>query len=102
MIINLGHYLIVSALLLAIGAGGMVVHRRNLIALLMCLELVLLASTLNILTFALHWGDLRGHVLALVVLAVAAAETAVALAILVAWFRLRGTIATDTMTELKG
>jgi len=93
--IGLGHYLSVAAVLFAIGMAGIFVNRKNVIIILMSIELMLLAVNINLVAFSQFLGDLTGQVFAFMVLTVAAAEAAVGLAILVAFFRNRGDIAVD-------
>jgi NADH-quinone oxidoreductase subunit K len=102
MTIGLGHYLTLTALLFTMGVFGIVLNRRNLIVVLMSIELILLAVNINFVAFSHFLGDLQGQVFALFVLTVAAAETAIGLAILVVYFRTRRTIAVDDATTLKG
>lgn len=102
MTIGLAHYLAVSAILFTIGVFGVFLNRKNLIVILMSVELMLLAVNVNLAAFAAQSGDLTGHVFAMFVLTVAAAEAAVGLAILVAFFRNRGTIAVEDINLLKG
>ena len=83
MVIGLSHYLIVAAILFTIGVLGIFLNRKNVIIILMCIELILLAVNINFVAFSTHMGDLSGQVFALFVLTVAAAEAAVGLAILV-------------------
>ncbi len=100
--IGLGHYLVLAAILFTIGVFGIFVNRKNVILLLMCIELMLLAVNLNLVAFSAHLGDLTGQVFALFILTVAAAEAAVGLAILVVFFRNRGDIAVDGVNMMKG
>ena len=102
MVIILDHYLIVAALLFAIGAIGIFLNRRNLIVILMSIELMLLAANINFIAFSQYLGDLVGQVFALFVLTIAAAESAIGLAILVVYFRNRGDINVDDMRMMKG
>lgn len=102
MTIGLGHYLVLSALLFTVGVFGIILNRRNLIVVLMSVELILLAVNLNFVAFSHFLGDLKGQIFALFVLTVAAAETAIGLAILVVYFRNRRTIAVEDATSLKG
>jgi NADH-quinone oxidoreductase subunit K len=101
-VIGLSHYLTVSAILLVIGVLGIFLNRKNVIVILMSIELILLAVNLNFVAFSSALGDLVGQVFALFVLTVAAAEAAIGLAILVAFFRNRGSIAVDDIDALKG
>lgn len=102
MSITLEHYLIVAALLFTIGIFGIFLNRRNVIVILMSIELMLLAVNLNFVAFSYFLHDLVGQVFTLFVLTVAAAEAAIGLAILVVYFRNRGTIETDTASVMKG
>lgn len=100
--IGLHHYLAVSAILLALGVMGIFLNRRNLIVILMSLELILLAVNINLVAFSAFLGDLVGQVFAMFVLTVAAGEAAIGLAILVIYFRGRGNIAVDDANRMKG
>ena len=93
MTIGLGHYLTVAAILFTIGIFGIFLNRKNVIIILMSIELILLAVNINLVAFSTFLGDLMGQVFALLVLTVAAAEAAIGLAILVAYYRNRGSIA---------
>jgi NADH-quinone oxidoreductase subunit K len=99
-IIGIHPYLIVSGLLFAIGIFGVFLNRRNLIALFMAIELILLAVNINFITFSLYLKDMVGQVFSLFILAVAAAEAAIGLAILVSYFRQRSTINTDDLHNI--
>ncbi|MES2252524.1 MAG: NADH-quinone oxidoreductase subunit NuoK [Pseudomonadota bacterium] len=98
--IGIHPYLIVSGLLFAIGIIGVFLNRRNLIALFMAVELILLAVNINFVTFSLYFKDMVGQVFSLFILTVAAAEAAIGLAILVSYFRQRSTINTDELHML--
>ena len=100
--IGLIHYLVVAAVLFTMGVLGIFVNRKNLIVILMAIELILLAVNINLVAFSAYLGDLVGQVFAMFVLAVAAGESAVGLAILVIYFRGRGTIAVDDVNRMKG
>jgi NADH-quinone oxidoreductase subunit K len=100
--IPLGHYLILGALLFAIGVVGIFLNRKNLIILLMAIELMLLAVNMNFIAFAHHLNDLSGQVFVFFILTVAAAESAIGLAILVALFRNLRSINVDDLGTLKG
>jgi len=102
MTIGLGNYLAVAALLFTIGVIGIFLNRKNIIIILMSVELILLAVNLNFVAFSSYLGDLVGQVFALFVLTVAAAEAAIGLAILVVYFRNRGTIAVEDVNVMKG
>lgn len=99
--IGLGHYLVVAAVLFAIGMAGIFLNRKNVIVILMSIELMLLAVNINLVAFSQFLGDLTGQVFAFMVLTVAAAEAAIGLAILVAFFRNRGDIAVDDANLMK-
>ena len=100
--IPLNHFLILGALLFAIGVVGIFMNRKNLIILLMAIELMLLAVNMNFIAFAHHLGDLSGQVFVFFILTVAAAESAIGLAILVALFRNLRSINVDDLGTLKG
>ena len=102
MVIGLTHYLIVAALLFTIGVFGIFINRKNVIIILMSVELILLAVNINLVAFSAYLGDLTGQVFALFILTVAAAEAAIGLAILVVYFRNRGTIAVEDINLMKG
>jgi NADH-quinone oxidoreductase subunit K len=101
-VIGLTHYLVVAAILFALGVLGIVVNRKNLIVMLMAVELILLAVNLNLVAFSAYLHDLVGQVFAMFVLTVAAGEAAIGLAILVIYFRGRGTISVDDVNRMKG
>jgi NADH-quinone oxidoreductase subunit K len=98
----LAHYLTVAAILFTIGVLGIFLNRRNVILMLMAIELILLAVNINLVAFSAYLGDLAGQVLAMFVLTVAAAEAAIGLAILVIFFRGRGSIAVDAVNRMRG
>ena len=100
--IGLEHYLIVAATLFVIGIFGIFLNRKNVIILLMSIELMLLAVNINLVAFSAYLGDLTGQVFTLFVLTVAAAEAAIGLAILVCFFRNRGTVDVEAVDNLKG
>ncbi|MBN9545843.1 MAG: NADH-quinone oxidoreductase subunit NuoK [Alphaproteobacteria bacterium] len=102
MAIGLSSYLAVAAILFTIGVVGIFLNRKNIIIILMSVELILLAVNLNFVAFSSYLGDLVGQVFALFVLTVAAAEAAIGLAILVVYFRNRGTIAVEDVNVMKG
>lgn len=102
MIIGLGHYLTVGAILFVLGIVGIFLNRKNVIVILMSVELMLLAVNINFVAFSSFLGDLVGQVFAMFVLTVAAAEAAIGLAILVIYFRGRGTIAVEDINQMKG
>ena len=100
--IGLGHYLTVSAILFVLGVFGIFLNRKNVIVILMAIELILLAVNINLVAFSAYLGDMVGQVFAMFVLTVAAGEAAIGLAILVIYFRGRGTIAVDDISRMKG
>jgi NADH-quinone oxidoreductase subunit K len=102
MEIGLFHYLTVGAALFTIGVLGIFINRKNVIVLLMCIEMVLLAVNVNLVAFSTHLGNIEGQIFAMFVLTVAAAEAAVGLAILVTYFRNRGDIAVEDLNLMKG
>ena len=101
-VIGLGHYLAVAAILFVLGVLGIFINRRNVILMLMAIELILLAVNINLVAFSAFLGDLTGQVMAMFVLTVAAAEAAIGLAILVIFFRRRGSIAVDQANRMRG
>ena len=102
MTIGLGHYLAVAAILFTLGILGIFLNRKNIIVILMSIELILLAVNINLVAFSAYLHDVVGQVFAMFVLTVAAAEAAVGLAILVTFFRNRGDIAVDDAAVMKG
>ena len=102
MEIGLAHYLTVAAILFTLGVFGIFLNRKNLIVILMSVELMLLAVNINLVSFSAFLHDLVGQVFAMFVLTVAAAEAAIGLAIVVALFRNRGTIAVEDVNVMKG
>ncbi len=102
MEIGISHFLSVAAILFTIGILGIFLNRKNVIIILMSIELILLAVNINLVAFSQHLGDLTGQVFALFVLTVAAAEASIGLAILVVFFRNRGTIAVEDVNVMKG
>lgn len=102
MEIGLSHYLSLGAILFTIGMLGIFLNRKNVIIILMSIELILLAVNINFVAFSNHLGDLVGQIFALLVLTVAAAEAAIGLAILVVFFRNRGSIAVEDVNVMKG
>ena len=100
--ISLVHYLVVAAVLFTLGVFGIFLNRKNVIVILMSIELMLLAVNINLVAFSTHLGDLVGQIFALFVLTVAAAEAAIGLAILVVYFRNRGSIAVADINMMKG
>ena len=102
MEIGLSHYLFVAAALFTIGVFGIFVNRKNVIIILMSIELVLLSVNVNLVAFSAYLRNLEGQIFAMIVLTVAAAEAAVGLAILVTYFRNRGDIAVEDINQMRG
>jgi NADH-quinone oxidoreductase subunit K len=102
MTVGLGHYLSVGAILFTLGILGIFLNRKNIIIILMSIELILLAVNINLVAFSTFLGDIVGQVFALLVLTVAAAETAIGLAVLVVYFRNRGSIEVEDVNMMKG
>lgn len=100
--IGLAHYLAVAAILFTLGVFGIFLNRKNVIVIMMSVELILLAVNLNFVAFSSYLNDLVGQVFTMFVLTVAAAEAAIGLAIVVVFFRNRGTIAVEEISQLKG
>ena len=100
--IGLGHYLTVAAILFTLSIFGIFLNRKNVIIILMSVELMLLAVNINLVAFSTHLNDMVGQIFAMLVLTVAAAEAAIGLAILVVFFRNRGTIAVEDINMMKG
>jgi NADH-quinone oxidoreductase subunit K len=102
MIVGLSHYLTVAAILFTLGTLGIFLNRKNVIVILMSIELILLAVNINLVAFSAFHGDIVGQIFALLVLTVAAAEAAIGLAILVVFFRNSGSIAVEDINSMKG
>jgi NADH-quinone oxidoreductase subunit K len=102
MSVGIGHYLTLSAILFTIGVFGIFLNRKNVIVIMMSIELLLLAANINLVAFSSVLNDLVGQVFVLFVLTVAAAEAAIGLAILVVFFRNRGSIAVEDVNMMKG
>jgi NADH-quinone oxidoreductase subunit K len=100
--IGLAHYLTVAAILFTLGIFGIFLNRKNVIIIMMSIELMLLAVNINLVAFSVFLGDLTGQIFAMLVLTVAAAEAAIGLAILVVYFRNRGSIAVEDINLMKG
>lgn len=100
--IGLSHYLTVAAILFTLGIFGIFINRKNIIVILMSVELMLLAVNINLIAFSAELGDLVGQIFAMFVLVVAAAEAAIGLAILVVYFRNHGSIAVEDVSMMKG
>ena len=102
MEIGLSHYLTVAAILFTVGIFGIFLNRKNVIVILMSVELILLAVNINLVAFSTHLNDITGQVFALLILTVAAAEAAIGLSILVVFYRNRGSIAVEDVNMMKG
>ncbi|MCB9989189.1 MAG: NADH-quinone oxidoreductase subunit NuoK [Rhodospirillales bacterium] len=102
MEIGVEHYLYLSAVVFTLGVFGIFLNRRNVIIILMCIELMLLAVNINFVAFSSFMNDMAGQVFTMFILTVAAAEAAIGLAILVVFFRKSGSIAVDDIAEMKG
>jgi len=100
--IGLGHYLTVAAILFTLGVFGIFLNRKNVIIILMSIELMLLAVNINLVAFSVYLNDLMGQIFAMFVLTVAAGEAAIGLAILVVYFRNRGAIGVEDVNLMKG
>jgi NADH-quinone oxidoreductase subunit K len=100
--IGIEHYLVVSSILFVLGVLGIFLNRKNVITILLSIELILLSVNINLVAFSAFLNDLTGQVFAMFVLTVAAAEAAIGLAILVTYFRRRGTISVDDINRMKG
>ncbi|SNS41513.1 NADH dehydrogenase subunit K [Azospirillum sp. RU38E] len=100
--VGLSHYLILSAVLFTIGVFGIFLNRKNVIIILMSVEMILLAVNINLVSFSVYLNDLVGQIFTMFILTVAAAEAAIGLAILVVYFRNRGTIAVEDINMMKG
>ena len=100
--ITLGHYLILAATIFTIGIVGIFLNRKNVIVILMSIELILLAVNINLVSFSIYLNDLTGQIFTIFILAVAAAEAAIGLAIIVIYYRNSGTIRVQEIDKLKG
>ena len=100
--IGLGHYLILSAIIFSIGITGIFLNRKNIIVILMSIELILLAVNINLISFSIFSGDILGQIFTMLILTVAAAEAAIGLAIIVVYYRNRGSIRVEDIHGMKG
>ena len=100
--VSLGHYLTLGAIIFTIGVIGIFLNRKNVIVILMSIELILLAVNINLVSFSIFLKDLSGQIVTLIVLTVAAAEAAIGLAIIVVYYRNAGTIRVEEIENLKG
>ena len=100
--VGLGHYLILSAIIFTIGIFGIFLNRKNVIVILMSIELILLAVNINLVSFSIYTQNLLGQIFTMFILAVAAAEAAIGLAIIVVYFRNKGSIKIEDISSMKG
>ena len=100
--ISLEHYLILSSLLFAIGVSGLFMNRKNVITILMSVELMLLAVNINFVAFSVHLQDIVGQIFSIIILSIAAAEVSIGLAILVLYYRNRGSIEIEDINQMRG
>jgi NADH-quinone oxidoreductase subunit K len=100
--VTLTHFLILSSILFVIGIGGIFLNRKNIIIIIMSIELMLLSVNINFVAFSAYLGDLLGQIFSLFILTIAAAEAAIGLAILVVYFRNRDTVAVEDVSEMRG
>ena len=100
--ITLGHYLVLASTIFTIGVVGIFLNRKNIIVILMSIELILLAVNINLVSFSIYMNDLTGQIFTLYILTVAAAEAAIGLAIIVIYYRNSGTIRVQEIDKLKG
>jgi NADH-quinone oxidoreductase subunit K len=100
--VSLEHFLILAAVLFGIGVSGLLTNRKNVINILMSIELMLLASNINFVAFSVYFADLAGQVASIIILCIAAAEAAIGLAIVVVFFRNKHTIEIENLNQLKG
>jgi len=100
--IGLSHYLVLAAIIFSIGLIGIFLNRKNVIVILMCIELVLLSVNINLISFSIYLQDFVGQVFSMFILTVAAAEAAIGLAIIVAYFKNKGSIEVEQISSMKG
>ena len=100
--IGLGHYLTLGAIIFSLGTIGIFLNRKNIIVILMSIELMLLAVNINLVSFSIYLGDIVGQIFAMLILTVAAAEDAIGLAIIVSYYRNRGSVRVEEINEMKG
>ena len=100
--IGLGHYLTLGAIIFSLGTIGVFLNRKNIIVILMSIELILLAVNINLVSFSIYLGDIAGQIFAMLILTVAAAEAAIGLAIIVSYFRNKGSVRVEEINEMKG
>ena len=100
--IGLGHYLTLAAIIFTIGVAGIFLNRKNVIVILMSIELILLAVNINLVAFSIYLEDITGQIFTMLILTVAAAEAAIGLAIIVSYYRNKGSIRVEEINEMKG
>ena len=100
--IGLGHYLTLGAIIFSLGIGGIFLNRKNVIVILMSIELILLAVNINLISFSIFSGDILGQVFTMLILSIAAAEAAIGLAIIVVFYRNKGSIRVEDIHQMKG
>ena len=100
--IGLGHYLTLGAVIFSLGTIGVFLNRKNIIVILMSIELILLAVNINLVSFSIYLGDIVGQIFAMLILTVAAAEAAIGLAIIVSYYRNKGSVRVEEINEMKG
>ena len=100
--IGLGHYLTLGAVIFSLGTLGIFLNRKNVIVILMSIELILLAVNINLVSFSIYLQDITGQIFTMLILTVAAAEAAIGLAIIVAYYRNKGSIRVESIDEMKG
>jgi NADH-quinone oxidoreductase subunit K len=100
--IGLGHYLTLGAIIFSLGTIGVFLNRKNIIVILMSIELMLLAVNINLVSFSIYLGDIVGQIFAMLILTVAAAEAAIGLAIIVSYYRNKGSVRVEEINEMKG
>ena len=100
--VGLGHYLVLSSIIFSIGVAGIFINRKNVVVILMSIELILLAVNINLVSFSIYLQDLTGQIFTMFILTVAAAEAAIGLAIIVVYFRNTGSIQVEDINSMKG
>ena len=100
--IGLGHYLTLGAIMFSLGTIGVFLNRKNIIVILMSIELILLAVNINLVSFSIYLGDIVGQIFTMLILTVAAAEAAIGLAIIVSYYRNKGSVRVEEINEMKG
>ena len=100
--IGLGHYLTLGAIIFSLGTIGVFLNRKNIIVILMSIDLILLAVNINLVSFSIYLGDIVGQIFTMLILTVAAAEAAIGLAIIVSYYRNKGSVRVEEINEMKG